>query len=163
MTFLGTTSWPPRRDAVITPMGRFFQITSFVLARLVSEVTVLSRDMRRVLRLDRGDHPCGIDLEFFHPMDRAEACRLTDWIQARSTSCLRTTRKSNGSAMIWWKPPSPKRKNNFLNLKSCCAQETSLRNTVVHERADVVVIASMLEGGPLCTKEAMATNLPSSR
>src|SRR5271157_1258289 len=37
----------PRRDGSITPMGRFFQITSFVLARLCSAVIVLSRGMRR--------------------------------------------------------------------------------------------------------------------
>jgi glycosyltransferase involved in cell wall biosynthesis len=163
MTFLGDdVLGRPRRDGSITPMGRFFQITSFVLARLVSEVTVLSRDMRRVLRLDSAEIiPCGIDLEFFHPMDRAEACRLTGLDPGKKY------------VLFAYNPEEQRKRYDLVEAAVAKAKEQlpELEILLVRKRphseiplymnaADVVVIASMLEGGPYVTKEAMATNLP---
>jgi glycosyltransferase involved in cell wall biosynthesis len=163
MTFLGDdVLGRPRRDGSITPMGRFFQITSFILARLVSQVTVLSRGMRALLRLDSAEIiPCGIDLEFFHPMDLAEARRLTGLDPGKKY------------VLFAYNPEEVRKRYDLVEAAVTKAKEQlpELELLLVRKRphsevpwymnaADVTVIASMLEGGPYVTKEAMACNLP---
>jgi len=152
----------PRRDGSITPMGRFFQITSFILARLSSQVIVLSRGMRRLLKLDSAEViPCGIDLEFFRPMDRDEA-RLRTGLDPHKKYVL-----------FAYNPEEPRKRFDLVEAAVAKAREQipELELLLVRKRphsevplymnaADAVVMASMLESGPYVTKEAMATNLP---
>ena len=118
--------------------------------------------MRRVLRLDSAEIiPCGIDLEFFHPMDRAEACRLTGLDPGKKY------------VLFAYNPEEQRKRYDLVEAAVAKAKEQlpELEILLVRKRphseiplymnaADVVVIASMLEGGPYVTKEAMATNLP---
>jgi len=152
----------PRRDGSITPMGRFFQITSYLLARLATAVLVQSREMRQVLRLDSVKViPCGIDLELFHPMDHGEARRLAGLDPGKKY------------VLFVYDPEEQRKRFDLIAVAVAKAKEQLPALEILHVRkkphseiplymnaADVVVVASLMEGGPLVTKEAMATNLP---
>jgi len=152
----------PRRDGTITPMGRFFQVTSYLLARLASAVIVQSREMRRVLRWDSAEViPCGIDLELFHPMDTGEARRRAGLDPGKKY------------VLFAYNPEEQRKRFDLVRAAVSKAQELVPQLEILPVRgkphsemplymnaADVVVVASLLEGGPLVTKEAMATNLP---
>jgi glycosyltransferase involved in cell wall biosynthesis len=155
---LGRPTWSGR----ITAMGRFFQLTSFVLAHCASAVIVQSREMRRLLRLPSAEViPCGIDLDLFHPMDRD---------QARKAVGLDPAKKY---VLFAYNPAEPRKRYDLIEaaVKLARPQVPNLEILLVRGKAhsqipvymnaaDVTVVSSLLEGGPLVTKEAMATNLP---
>jgi len=152
----------PRWDGSITPMGRFFQVTSYVLARLVAAVIVQSRGMRQVLRWDAAQViPCGIDLDRFHPMDRLEACHRLGLDPGKKY------------VLFAYNPDEPRKRFDLIAAAVAEARKEIPELEILHARgkphseiplymnaADATVVASLLEGGPLVTKEAMATNLP---
>jgi glycosyltransferase involved in cell wall biosynthesis len=152
----------PRWNGQITPMGRFFQITSYLLAPTASAVIVQSREMRRVLRLDSAEIiPCGIDLDLFHPMDRGEA------------RCRAGLDLGKNYVLFAYDPAEQRKRYDLIEAAVARARERLPQIEILHVRgkphsqvplymnaADVVVVASLMEGGPLVTKEAMATNLP---
>jgi glycosyltransferase involved in cell wall biosynthesis len=152
----------PRRDGSITPMGRFFQVTSYLLTRLASAVIVQSREMRRVLRWDSAEViPCGIDLELFRPMDSGEARRRAGLDPGKKY------------VLFAYNPEEQRKRFDLIRAAVAKARELVPQLEILPVRgkphsemplymnaADVVVVASLLEGGPLVTKEAMATNLP---
>jgi glycosyltransferase involved in cell wall biosynthesis len=152
----------PRRDGSITPTGRFFQVTSYLLARLASAVIVQSREMRRVLRWDSAEViPCGIDLEVFRPMDSGEARRRAGLDPGKKY------------VLFAYNPEEQRKRFDLIRAAVAKAQGLVPQLEILPVRgkphsemplymnaADVVVVASLLEGGPLVTKEAMATNLP---
>ena len=163
MTFLGDdVLGRPRRDGSITPMGRFFQITSYILARLVSAVIVQSEEMRRLLRLDSAEViPCGVDLELFHPMDHGEARRLARLDPGRKY------------VLFVYNPKEQRKRFDLVEAAVAIAREQIPEIELLNVRgkphselmlymnaSDVLVMASMLEGSPNAVKEAMATNLP---
>jgi glycosyltransferase involved in cell wall biosynthesis len=143
-------------------MGRFFQITSYILARLVSAVIVQNREMRRLLRLDSTEViPCGIDLELFHPMDHGEACRLAGLDPGKKY------------VLFAYNPQEQRKRFDLIEAAVAMAREQLPEIEILQVRqrphsemplymnaADVLVMASMVEGSPLAVKEAMATNLP---
>jgi glycosyltransferase involved in cell wall biosynthesis len=155
---LGRPGW----DGRITPMGRLFQVTSFVLARWAAAVIVQSREMRRVLRWEAAEViPCGIDLDLFQPVERAEACRLAGLDSAKKY------------VLFAYNPAEPRKRFDLVKaaVEKARAQVPQLELLLLRGKphsqvalymnaADVAVVASWLEGGPLVTKEAMATNLP---
>ncbi|MEJ2009641.1 MAG: glycosyltransferase, partial [Acidobacteriota bacterium] len=66
----------PRRDGSITPFGRFMQVSSFLLARMVSASVVKSEEMKSRLALPSAlVIPNGVDLNLFRSLDRDEARR----------------------------------------------------------------------------------------
>jgi len=146
----------------ITPLGRFFQLTSIVLAPCASAVIVQSREMRRVLRLDSARViPCGIDLDLFCPTDRAEARRVLGLDPAKKY------------VLFAYNPEEARKRFDLIEAAVARAREAVPGLEILHVRgkphaelplylsaANAVVIASMAEGGPLVTKEAMATRLP---
>jgi teichuronic acid biosynthesis glycosyltransferase TuaC len=146
----------------ITPLGRFFQLTSLILARLAAAVIVQSREMRRVLRLDSAQViPCGIDLHLFQPTQREEARKILGLDSARKY------------VVFAYNPAEARKRYDLIEAAVKRARAAVPEVEILRVRgkphnelplylsaADVVVIASMAEGGPLVTKEAMATGLP---
>ena len=155
---LGRPGW----DGRITPMGRLFQVSSFLLARWAAAVIVQSREMRRVLCWEAAEViPCGIDLDLFQPMERGEACRLAGLDAAKKY------------VLFAYNPEEPRKRFDLVEaaVEKAREQVPQLELLLLRGKphaqvplymnaADVVVVASLLEGGPLVTKEAMATNLP---
>jgi glycosyltransferase involved in cell wall biosynthesis len=152
----------PRRDGSITLMGRFFQITSYILARLVTTVIVQNKAMRQALRWDSAEViPCGIDLDLFHPMDHGEARRLLGLDPGKKY------------VLFAYNPNEQRKRFDLIEAAVAMAREHHPEIEILHVRqrphsempvymnaADVLVMASMVEGSPLAVKEAMATNLP---
>ncbi len=152
----------PRRDGRITPMGRFFQITSFLLARLASAVIVQSREMRRLLRLDSAEViPCGIDLELFRLMDRDEARRLAGLDPSKKYVLFAYNPEEQRKRFDLIEAAVAKAREHLPGIEILQVRKKPHSEMPLHmNAADMVVVASLLEGGPLVTKEAMATNLP---
>jgi glycosyltransferase involved in cell wall biosynthesis len=125
-------------------------------------VIVQNRQMRRALRWDSAEViPCGIDLEIFHPMDHGEARRLLG---------LDPSKKY---VLFAYNPNEQRKRFDLIEAAVGMAREQLPEIEILHVRqrphsemplymnaADVLVMASMVEGSPLAVKEAMATNLP---
>lgn len=151
-----------RFDGSITPLGRFFQVSSLVLAPLVRAVIVQSREMQSMLRFSKSHViPCGIDLDLFRPMDQQEARALLG-LDPRKKYLL-----------FAYEPAEQRKRYDLIERAAVIARNSVPTLEILHVRgkphaqmplymnaADVLVIASEAEGGPLVTKEAMAVNLP---
>jgi len=152
----------PTRTGRITLMGRFFQISSFILARLVSASIVQSRQMKEKLGLPSARIiPCGIDLELFQPMDLAEARRRLG---------LDPQKKY---VVFPYNPAVERKRYDLIEAAVDRAREKVPNLEILHvhgipqnrvpvymNAADVLVLASIIEGSPNSVKEAMAVNLP---
>jgi len=152
----------PAADGHITPTGRFFQASSYMLAPLASAVIVQNRQMRRALGLVSAEIiPCGIDLDLFCPMNRDDACR---------TACLDPGKKY---VLFPYNPQEQRKRFDLIEAAVSKAREQISQLEILQVRkkphsemplymnaADVLVMASMIEGSPLAIREAMATNLP---
>lgn len=151
-----------RFDGSITPLGRLFQASSLMLAPFTRAVIVQSRPMQKMLRLATSYVvPCGIDLELFQPMEQREA---------RDVLGLDPKEK----LLIFAYDPAEQRKRyDLVEQAVLIARNNVPELRILHVRgkphakmplymnaADVLVVASEAEGGPLVTKEAMAVNLP---
>jgi glycosyltransferase involved in cell wall biosynthesis len=125
-------------------------------------VIVQSEEMRQVLRLDSAQIiPCGIDMDLFQPMDHVEARRLAG---------LDPDKKY---VLFVYNPAEERKRYDLVEAAVAKAREQFPAVEILHLRgkphsqialymnaADVLVMASMLEGSPNAVKEAMATNLP---
>jgi glycosyltransferase involved in cell wall biosynthesis len=146
----------------ITPFGRFYQISSFVLARLASAVIVMSTEMRQHLELASayviGN---GVDLDLFRPMEQSEAKRILD---------LDPQKKF---VLFPYDPQRPEKRFELVQSAVALAREAipeleilpvfavpQSSMPVYMNAAEVLVLASQYEGSPNSVKEAMATNLP---
>jgi glycosyltransferase involved in cell wall biosynthesis len=152
----------PAKDGHITAVGRFFQVASYMLAPLASAVIVQNREMRRVLRVQSAEViPCGIDLELFRPTDHGEA---------RRAAGLDPDRKY---VLFAYNPKEERKRFDLIRAAVAKAREQLPQLEILHVRgkphsrmplymnaADVLVMASLIEGSPLAVREAMATNLP---
>ena len=152
----------PRRDGSITAYGRFLQASSFLLARLVAASIVKSSQMKSKLGLASAEViPNGVDLNVFLPLDQGEARKALD---------LDPQKKY----VIFPYDPAEQRKRYDLIQQAVAEAKTSdPAIEILHVRgvpgermplymnaADVLVLASILEGSPNAVKEAMAVNLP---
>jgi glycosyltransferase involved in cell wall biosynthesis len=152
----------PAADGHITPVGRFFQASSYMLAPLASAVIVQNRQMRRALGLKSAEIiPCGIDLDLFRPMNRDDACRI---------ACLDPGKKY---VLFPYNPQEQRKRFDLIGAAVAKAREQIPQLEILQVRkkphsemplymnaADFLVMASMIEGSPLALREAMATNLP---
>jgi teichuronic acid biosynthesis glycosyltransferase TuaC len=151
-----------RFDGSITPLGRFFQASSLLLAPFVRAVIVQSREMQRMLHLARSYViPCGIDLDLFQPMDQRESRRLLNLDPGKKF------------VIFAYDPAEQRKRYDLIERAVTIARNSVPELEILHVRgkshgnmpvymnaADVLVVASEAEGGPLVTKEAMAVNLP---
>jgi glycosyltransferase involved in cell wall biosynthesis len=152
----------PRLDGTITPMGRFFQLSSFLLAPLASAVIVQSREMRRKLKLaDARIIPCGINLDLFRPFDVEESRRALGLDHKKKY------------VLFAYNPAEARKRFDLVEAAVALARKHVPGIEILQVRgkphndmplymsaADVLVVSSLAEGGPLVTKEAMATSLP---
>lgn len=152
----------PKLNGSITTMGRFFQLSSFLLAPLASAVIVQSREMRRKLKLaDARIIPCGIDLDLFRPFDFGESRRALGLDHKKKY------------VLFAYNPAEPRKRFDLVEAAVAQARKQMPEIEILHVRgkphkdmplymsaADVLVVSSLAEGGPLVTKEAMATCLP---
>jgi len=152
----------PKLDGRITTMGRFYQISSFVLARLVAAVIVKSREMKSRLRLDRAYViPNGVDLDLFSPADLAQARRGLGLDPAKKF------------ILFPYDPAEARKRYDLIEAAASRARTEIPELEILQVRgaprqlmpiymnaADVLVLASLFEGSPNAVKEAMAVNLP---
>ncbi|MGH9351805.1 MAG: glycosyltransferase [Terriglobia bacterium] len=152
----------PTKSGRITAKGRFFQASSFLLARSAAAVIVQSQEMKETLRLPRAQViPCGIDLNLFQPMQQEEA-RAKLGLPAGTTYVL-----------FPYNPAEERKRFDLVEeAVRLAGREVPgleiLRVTgkphaempLYMNAADVLVMASMIEGSPVAVKEAMAVNLP---
>jgi glycosyltransferase involved in cell wall biosynthesis len=138
-----------RFDGSITPMGRFFQASSLMLAPFVRAVIVQSREMQKMLHFATSYViPCGIDLDLFRPIDQQEARGLLG-LDPRKKYLLFT-----------YDPAEQRKRYDLIEQAVFIARKPHAKMPLYMNAADVLVVASEAEGGPLVTKEAMAVNLP---
>jgi glycosyltransferase involved in cell wall biosynthesis len=151
-----------RFDGSITPLGRLFQVTSRMLAPFVRAVIVQSHEMRRMLHFARVYViPCGIDLDLFRPMEQ-QAARQALGLDPETKYLL-----------FAYDPAEQRKRYDLIERAMALARSRIPELEILHARgkahaqmplymnaADVLVVASEAEGGPLVTKEAMAVNLP---
>ena len=152
----------PRRDGRITLKGRFFQTTSYLLARLASAVIVQNKEMRRLLRMDSAEIiPCGTDLELFRPMDHGEARRLAGLDPGKKYVLFAYNPEEERKRFDMIEAAVAKAREQLpeIDILRVCRKPHS-EMPVYMNAADVLVMASLLEGSPLAVREAMATNLP---
>jgi glycosyltransferase involved in cell wall biosynthesis len=150
------------RQGRTTLYGRCLELASFVLARLASAVIVKSQEMKRRLRLNSAYViPNGVDLTRFQLMDRLEARRRLG---------LSAEKKF---VLFPYNPAEPRKRYDLVEavVKSArgAVPEVEIlpvfrlpqdQLPVYMNAADVMVMASMLEGSPNAVKEALAVNLP---
>jgi len=150
------------RQGRTTLYGRCLEFSSFVLARCASAVIVKSQEMKRRLRLESAwVIPNGVDLDRFVPMDRQEARRRVG---------LDPQKKY---VLFPYNPAEPRKRHDLvkavvervrehipeIELLAVFRQPQNLL-PVFMNAANVMVMASMLEGSPNAVKEALAVNLP---
>jgi glycosyltransferase involved in cell wall biosynthesis len=146
----------------ISAFGRFYQLSSFLLARLASAVIVKTAELKSRLRLEAAQViPNGVDLDLFKPADQAEARRSLGLDPQKKLVLF---------------PYDPERaEKRFDVIESAVARARQAipeleilrvsgvpqsRMPLYMNAADVLILASQAEGSPNTVKEAMATNLP---
>jgi glycosyltransferase involved in cell wall biosynthesis len=145
-----------------TAYGRCLELASMVLARLASAVIVKSQEMKRLLRLPSAHViPNGVDLGRFRLMDR-DAARNMLGLSAQKKFVL-----------FPYHPEEPRKRydlvqavverarNSVPELEILPVSHLPQEQVAAYmNAADVMVMASMMEGSPNAVKEALAVNLP---
>ena len=150
------------RHGRISLVGRFFQVSSFVLARAASAVIVKSERMKARLRLESARViPNGVDLELFRPMGQAEA-RRTLGLDSQAKLVLFPFERSRASKRFDLVEEAVLRARREVPSLEILQVESAPRDRMplYLNAADVLVLASYSEGSPNAVKEAMAVNLP---
>ncbi len=152
----------PTQTGRITFFGHLLRVSGFILARLATCVIVKSRRMASKLRMPSAHViPNGVDLNLFRPMEQA---------QARKELGLDREKRF---VLFPYNPNEPRKRFDLIqaavflagkevtNLELLTARGLPQKRIMLYmNAADVLVMASMLEGSPNAVKEAMATNLP---
>jgi glycosyltransferase involved in cell wall biosynthesis len=142
--------------------GRLLEASSYILARLVRSVIVKSPEMKRRLRLDSAHViPNGVDLNLFRPMDPGEARRSLGLDPSKKFvlfphNCAEERKRYDlvESAVAY-------ARNQVPGLEILSVYRVPQEQIPVYmNAADVLVLASMMEGSPNAVKEALACNLP---
>lgn len=146
----------------ISVLGRFFQLSSFLVARLASAVIVKTGELKRRLKLDAAHVvPNGVDLDLFKPTDQADA---------RRNLGLAPQKKF---VLFPYDPQRPEKRFDLVEAAVARARQDIPELEILQvygvpqscmplymNAADVMVMASLTEGSPNAVKEAMAVNLP---
>ena len=151
-----------KRNGRISLAGRFFQVSSFVLARCVSAVIVKSRGMKARLRLSSAEViPNGVDLELFRPQDQQQARRSLGLDPQKKYVLFPYDPEREEKRYDLVEAAVARARAKVPELRMLQVSGVPLaRMPVYMNAADVLVLASYCEGSPNVVKEAMATNLP---
>jgi teichuronic acid biosynthesis glycosyltransferase TuaC len=151
-----------RRDGSITLMGRFYQASSFLLARMASAVIVQSQRMKSKLRLECARIiPCGVDLDLFKPMDAGEARRALNLPLGKKFVLFPYDRSVERKRFDLVEAATRLAQRDIPNLEILeVVNQPHERLPLYMNASDVFVLASLAEGSPMAVKEAMALNLP---
>jgi len=142
--------------------GRFYQVASFILARLASAVIVKTAEMKQHLRLNSAQViPNGVDMDLFRPTHQAEARRELG---------LDPQKKF---VLFPYDPNISRKRFDLVEAAVARARQAIPELEILQvfgvpqprmprymNAADALVLASQFEGSPNAVKEAMATNLP---
>jgi len=145
-----------------TLYGRCLEFSSRLLSRLAGAVIVKSQEMKRLLWLESAHViPNGVDLTRF---------RLIDRDAARRKLGLSLEKKY---ALFPYRPEEPRKRYDLVQAVVVQARASVPELEILAvarlpqeqvaaymNAADVMVMASMLEGSPNAVKEALAVNLP---
>lgn len=146
----------------LTAVGRIFQLSSFVLARLIDAAIVMSEPMRQKLRLPTAHViPTAVDLDLFRPIDRTEACQSLRIDSARKYVLFpyATDRPAKRWDLVQEAVATARLEIPQLEILQVAGAPRE-RMPLYYNAADVLVLASESEGSPNSIKEALATGLP---
>lgn len=151
-----------RRDGSITAYGRFFQMSSFLLARTAQAVIVKSEEMKSRLRLPSARViPNGVDLGLFHPIDRNEARRALGLDEGKRFVLFPYNPREERKRFDVIQAAVELAKREAPQLEILRVGGVSQGKMPLYmNAADMLVLASLAEGSPNAVKEAMAVNLP---
>ncbi len=142
--------------------GQLLEASSFVLARLVRSVIVKSTEMKRRLRLDSAYViPNGVNLNLFRPMDRDGACRVLGLDLGKKWVLFPYNRAEERKRYDLVESAVARARDQIPELEILHVYRVPQdRIPFYMNAADVMVMASMMEGSPNAVKEALACNLP---
>lgn len=150
------------RGGNIALVGRFFQISSWALARAAKAVIVPAEEMKLKLRLP-GAHviPCGVDLDLFRPMERDEARRQLGLSLEKRYVLFPYDPAIAGKGFPLADEAVRRAAKEIPGLEMLCVRGRSHSEMPLFmNAADVFILTSFSEGSPVAVKEAMAVNLP---
>ena len=163
VSFMGhDVSGKIRRSDHIPLYGRFYQASSFILARMVSAVVVKTGELQRQLKLTAAHViPNGVDLGLFRPMDRNEARRALGLDPQRRFVLFPYNRAEERKRYDVVRAAVAGAQREIPELEILHAQGLPQNEMPIYmNAADVLVLASQSEGSPNAVKEALAVNLP---
>jgi len=150
------------RQGRITATGRFFQLSSGVLARRADAVIVKSRQMKERLGLESAHViPNGVDLQLFQPMDRNSARTALGLDASRKYVLFPYDRALQVKRFDLVEEAVRLARGDVSELEVLQVSGVPRERMPFYvNAADVLVLASYTEGSPNSVKEAMAVNLP---
>ncbi len=163
VSFMGhDVSGKIRIDDRISLYGRFYQASSFTLARLVRAVIVKTAELKRQLRLDSAHIiPNGVDLDLFRPMDRDEARRILGLHLEKKFVLFPYNPAEKRKRYDVIEAAVSRARKQVPELEILCVRGLpQFKMPLYMNAADILVLASQSEGSPNTVKEAMASNLP---
>jgi glycosyltransferase involved in cell wall biosynthesis len=142
--------------------GRLLEASSCILARVVRSVIVKSHEMRRRLRLDSAHViPNGVDLNLFRPMDCGEARRALGLDPAKKFVLFAYNRAELRKRYDLVEAAVARARDQVPELEILHVYRVPQERMALYiNAADLMVMASTIEGSPNTVKEALACNLP---
>jgi len=142
--------------------GRLLEASSYILARLVRSVIVKSKEMKRRLRLNSAHViPNGVDLNLFRPMDCGAARRALGLDPARKIVLFAYNRAELRKRYNLVESAVVRAREQVPELEILSVYRVPQEQMPLYiNAADLMVMASTIEGSPNAVKEALACNLP---
>ncbi len=152
----------PARSGRITLAGHVLRISGYFLARRVDAVIVKSRQMADVLGISNAYViPNGVDLNLFQPMEQAVARKALGIDLQKKFVLFPYNPGEARKRFDLIQAAVAKARADVPGLEILVARGLAQEKVALYmNAADVLVVASVLEGSPNALKEAMATNLP---
>ena len=146
----------------VTLYDRFLMASSFVLARMARAVIVKSDEMKKKLGLASAHViPTGVDLGVFRPFSQTEARRALGLDQSTKFVLFPYDPKRGEKRYDLVVAAIQRVREQFPNTEILCVHGVPQEQMPYYlNAADVLVLASQLEGSPNTVKEALAVNLP---